>query len=156
MLRRLAAFGLLITVGGSGVWAQQTTGDVTKIKGFKVPSYNEEGEMTSMLYGEYAQIMPDGMIQIEGLNVEFFRNREGEKSTDMNVTAPNCFFSRDRGMAVSDDDVRIARESMVVTGKGFVWDNNRERLVIMDEAKVVLKNARPDRRSEGDGEGSEP
>jgi hypothetical protein len=37
--------------------------------------------------------------------------------------------------------VRIARDNMVVTGQGFEWNNKDQRLVILGDAKVVLKEA---------------
>ena len=47
-----------------------------------------------------------------------------------------------RRPAESDADVRITREDMVVTGRGFAWNGRDETFEIFKEAKVVLKGGR--------------
>jgi hypothetical protein len=117
------------------------TNDELQIKGFRVPEYDEEGNMTSQIFGDFAKGMPDGFIEVQGLTMEFYRGSMSNRTTDMRVTAPRCLLHRGKKAAVSDSDVRIVRgESMVVTGRGFMWNNNEQLLMIMSNSKVVLRN----------------
>ncbi len=127
----------------------EKSNDVQTVSKFRVPSYDEQGELTSQMFGDYATIMPDGYVEVTQLRMEFYKGSESNRVTDMQVTAPRCLYHRERGAAVSDSDVRISRENMVVTGTGFVFHNGSQSLKILKNAKVVIRNA--DRSMEKDG-----
>jgi hypothetical protein len=137
--RLIAALSAALLAGGAAARAQQT-GDVQRLTNFSVPTYNDRGELTSKLFGDYARIMPDGLVEITELRAEFYSGGETNRRTDMRVSAPTCFYHRGKGVAMSDSSVRIARENMVVTGDGFLWDSRRESLKIAQNARVVLKD----------------
>lgn len=135
-LRHVGAGLLLI---GGVAWAGPTN-DVQTLTGFRVPTYDEKGVMTSQMFGDFAKVLPDGMVDITSLRMEFYNGSdETNRQTAMVVTAPKCFYNRSKGQAFSDEAVRISRENMVVTGTGFKWNNEDERLKILKDAKVVLK-----------------
>jgi hypothetical protein len=108
------------------------------VTGFRVPDYDEENNLKSQLFGDFAKVLPDGVIEITGLKIDFYQ--EGE--VGMTVTAPHCKYNQRRGLAESDSDVRIERENMVVTGIGFIWSGKEESFLIRQKAKVVLKDVR--------------
>jgi hypothetical protein len=113
------------------------------LAGFSVPEYDREGNMTSQLFGDYAEFMPGGEVKITNLKIEFYEDNE----VDMRVMAPACkYFEKDK-QAESDGDVRIARGNMVVTGTGFKWNARDEKLEIYNDSKVVLKNLRKHMKS---------
>jgi len=116
-------------------------GGDSQMKGFRVPSYDDKSVMTSQIFGELAKVLPDGNIEITGLKLEFYSYVGEERITDMTVTSPLCFFNRARGVVVSESDVRISRNEMVVTGKGFRYSNDKQELKILHDSRVVLKNA---------------
>lgn len=111
--------------------------EVQTIAGFSVPEYDEENNMTSQLFGDLAEFLPDGDVKITNLRIESYDD-DGE--VGMVVTSPKCTYKRDTKKAESDDSVRITRGNMVVTGKGFEWYAKKERLKIDSNAKVVLKD----------------
>ena len=125
-------------------------GDDTSIRGFKVPSYNDEGVMTSQMFGESARVLPNGDIEIEELRMEFYSQDGERRVTDMTVTSPQCFYNRAKGVVVSDSDVRISRNELVVTGRGFTWNNDKQELKILSDSKVVLRGARKSIKPEDD------
>lgn len=135
---------MLLVLGFAGVTVfAQGTGESTQIKGFRVPLYDDGGNLTSQIFGEYANMMPDGMVEITDLLMEFYDDKDvGEEKREarMRVTSPKCFFHRERQMAASESSVRIAGDNMVVTGTGFLWNNEDQKLVIMTNSKVILKN----------------
>jgi len=123
-------------------------GEEGLIKGFRVPNYDDEGVMTSQIFGEFAKINPDGNIEITELRLEFYSHEGEERKTDMTVTSPHCFFNRNRGMAVSDSEVRISRDEFVVTGKGFTFNNEKQELRILSDSKVVVMGAQKRMKAE--------
>lgn len=131
-------------------WAQSSSREISQaiplggdsqMKGFRVPTYDDNNVMTSQIFGETARVLPDGNVEITGLKLEFYSYLGEERITDMTVTSPLCFFNRARGVVVSESDVRISRNEMVVTGKGFRFNNDKQELKILNDSRVVLKNA---------------
>ena len=112
-----------------------------QITGFRVPSYDDKNNMTSQMFGDAAVILPDGRVNITELRMEFYSGTASNRQTEMRVNSPRCVYNRNSGSATSDAPVRLARDNMVVTGTGFEWNNRRQRLVIFQDAKVVLKEA---------------
>lgn len=137
--------GLMITavMAGFPVGAQESeeASDLSRIQGFRVPTYDDEGRMTSMIFGEYAVILPDGMVDITDLRMEFYEKEldaSGERVVQMEVESPKCFYHRGRGVAVSDSAVKITRDQLVVMGEGFMWNNRDQTLVIISKTRVEL------------------
>ena len=120
------------------------------LPGGKVPSYNDQGVMTSQIFGDSARVLPNGDVEIESLRMEFYSHQGDDRIVDMTVTSPQCFYNRARGIVISDSDVRISRQELVVTGKGFSWNNEKQELKIMSESKVVLRGARKSIKVEDD------
>ncbi len=116
-------------------------GQDAQIKGFRVPNYDDQAVMTSQIFGEFARVLPDGNVEISNLRIEFYEYKGEERVVNMTVTSPLCYFNRENGVAISDSDVRISRDDLVVTGKGFVFHNGNQQLKILSESKVVLKGA---------------
>jgi hypothetical protein len=136
-VNRLAAACLVVA---GGLAFAEPTNEVQTLSGFRVPTYDEQGVMTSQMFGDFAKVLPDGMVEITALRMEFYENQAAaEQKAQMVVTSPMCFYNRGKGQAFSDASVRIARENMIVTGTGFKWNSEDERLKILKNAKVVLK-----------------
>jgi hypothetical protein len=125
-------------LAAAAVWAQNEPVTITE---FDVPEYDEEGNMTSRIRGDTATVMTDGFIQVNGLTMEIYKEGDTNRTVEMRIASPRCLMHRDKKAAVSDSDVRIARDNMVVTGRGFVWNNNQEKLTILTNARVVIRGA---------------
>jgi hypothetical protein len=136
---------MLAWLGGAAVAFAAVTNEPPGITGFTVPFFDDQGEMTSRLHGDYARINPsNNIVQITGVRMETYKRTGTNRVTEMTITAPQCDFNRRNDTAFSDGPVRIAGSNMVVTGTGFGWDNRRQALRIDHDAQVVLKNARRD------------
>ena len=109
------------------------------MRGFNVPNYDDEGVLLSQLFGDLAKIRGE-IADITNLKIEFYD--EDSTNVAMEVTAPQCTYHQEKSFAESKSDVRISRERMVVTGVGFAWDTDEERLKIFNNAKVILKDMR--------------
>ena len=136
---------LVIGTLAAGVWvgSAQNVGQQV-ITGFRVPEYDDQGRLKSQLFGDYAKIPMTGPIEVHQLKYEFY-NESGTQA-ETRITAPLCFYDREHGEASSDGAVRIARDDMVITGVGFHFSRNTERMIIHNQVKVVLKGMR---RQEG-------
>lgn len=136
MTRRIA-MGVVLALALSAGGAEDEE-PVQTVTGFRVPEYDAQNNLKSQLFGAFAKVLPGGLIDITDLKMEFFQDGK----VDMTVTAPQCTYDQDGGAAKSDTDVQIARENMVVTGKGFSWEGKTQRFKIFSQARVVLKQAR--------------
>ena len=116
------------------------------VAGFRAPTYDKDGRMSSQVFGDFAHARPDGYVDITGLRVEFYDAKAAPTSrvVDMTVHSEQCMYHRDRKTAASKKDVRIVRDDMVITGTGFIWESDQQVMQILHDAKVVLKNARRD------------
>lgn len=141
MKRGLSRGAGLALLAAGWVWAQGAP-DVQQVTGFRVPSYDDQGNMTSQMFGDAARIMTNGMVEITELRMEFYARGSADRQLQMRVTSPRCFYDRGTSSATSEAPVRISRDNMVVTGTGFTWDGKKERLQIGRDAKVVLKDAK--------------
>lgn len=111
-------------------------GQIDEITQFRVPEYDENGQMESQIFGDYAKIIDDSNIDITGLRIEFY---DGD-DVDILVTAPHCLYNRARGQAESDSSVRIARDNTVITGADFSYSMEAQQFVIRKNARVVFRN----------------
>lgn len=143
-MRRTILAASVVGVLAAG-WAMAQSGNEAQVvTGFRVPSYDNEGNLVSQLYGDSARVLPDGAVEIAELRMELYgkSTESTNRVIDMRVTSPRCFYDRNTGIATSDAPVRIARDNMVVTGTGFRWAGSAERLEIYSQAKVVLKDVK--------------
>ncbi|HMP73681.1 MAG TPA: LPS export ABC transporter periplasmic protein LptC [Kiritimatiellia bacterium] len=141
-MRRLAAWILAGMVAAIPVRGQDAT-EASRIQGFRVPTFDEEGRMTAMIFGDFAMVLPDGMVEITQLRMEFYDkelDENGERVVQMTVESPTCFYHRGREVAVSDSAVKITREGLVVMGEGFMWNNRDQTLKIISKARVEVSD----------------
>ena len=127
----------MLAVGVCLALAQTTDRQV--ITDFRVPEYDDQGKLKNVLRGDYVTIPNSGPIEVHQLKYEVFGT---STQAELNITAPLCFYDRERGTATSTGAVRIARSDMIITGTGFDFDRRTERMVIRNQARVVLKGAR--------------
>ncbi|MBU1694376.1 MAG: LPS export ABC transporter periplasmic protein LptC [Verrucomicrobia bacterium] len=138
----LAAALALLAAAPAGA---QTTGSVQTVAGFRVPDYDEQNNLKSVLFGDFARILPDGIIEITNLKIDFYR----EGATNMTVTSPKCIYNQKENTARSDADVEIRREKLRITGTGFWWSAKQERFEIFHKARVEIQGARGHMESGG-------
>lgn len=142
-LRVAAALAVLCAApAGAQVLA---TGSVQTVAGFRVPDYDEQNNLKSVLFGDFARILPDGIIEIANLKIDFYR----EGATNMTVTSPKCIYNQKDNTARSDAGVEIRRESLRITGTGFWWSAKQERFEIFQKARVEIRGAKGHMESGG-------
>jgi hypothetical protein len=120
-----------------GLACAQELGVGMEISGFRVPDYDEQGELRAQLYGGHAIVLEDGEVEISNLKIELYRDDE----VAMTVFAPHCFFDMETRRARSEGRVLIESRLMTVAGRGFTWSAEAGRLEILHESKVLVKPA---------------
>ncbi len=134
-LRRLVGVAALVGTALCPSFAQDEAGQT--LRGFQVPEYDEDMNMTSQLFGDVATLRADGRVEIQNLKLEYY-NDEGDIT--LRVKSPRCLYNRSSKQAESEADVRITREDLVVTGEGYSFDAENQTFHIQRDAKVVLRN----------------
>jgi len=121
----------------AGSFGQAVPKDTAQtVAGFRVPDYDENNQLKSMLFGDFARVLPDGIIEITNLKIDFFT----EGRVHMTVTSPRCIYNQKDNTARSDAEVRIERDNLLITGTGFWWGAKQERFEIFRQSRVELKN----------------
>lgn len=146
---------LAIAVAGIAIaataFAQLRNNEEQVVTGFRVPTYDREGNLTSQVFGDRARILPNGLVDIVELRMEFYGGEGGSstnRTVEMRISSPRCLYNRVTGNATSDAPVRISRDNMVVTGVGFQWFGDAQRFEIYSNAKVVLKDIKRGAKTE--------
>jgi hypothetical protein len=118
-----------------GVAAGQDFGAGMEVSGFRVPDYDDQGELRAQLYGEHAKVMEGGEVEITNLKIEMYRDGE----VAMIVFSPHCFFNMDTRRARSQGRVLIESGWMTIAGRGFTWSAEAGRFEILHDSKVLVK-----------------
>jgi lipopolysaccharide export system protein LptA len=128
---RLASGILLLAVS---VPAQQ---DVNmEISGFRVPEYDDQGIMTSQLFGDRAEVGGGGEVKITGLRIEFYKGGK----TLMEVSSPYCFYNQKTREAHSDAPVAADMERVKVRGRGFRLQSDKGEVRVLEESRVTIED----------------
>ena len=119
-----------------GLACAQEFGVGMEISGFRVPDYDDQGNLRAQLYGGHAKVLEGGEVEITNLKIEMYRDGR----VAMTVFAPRCFFNMDTRRARSEGRVLIESGVMTVEGRGFEWSAAAGRFEILNESKVLVKS----------------
>lgn len=104
------------------------------ISGFRVPEYDAQGEMTSQLFGDHAEMQGGGKVKITGVRMDFYRDGE----TFMTVKSPYCFFNQRTGKAHSEAPVAADMDGIRIRGRGFKLQSAERTVQILNDSKVII------------------
>lgn len=108
-----------------------------EMSGFRVPEYDDQGNMTAQLFGKHAEVALSGEVKIDQLRLEFYQ--AGAKF--VTVESPFCFYNSQKREAYSDAVVSAVADKIKVTGRGFAWNPATHSVRIFNEVYVVLEDA---------------
>lgn len=104
---------------------------------FRVPEYDDKGNMTAQLFGQHAEVGVDNEVRIDRLRIEFYQNG----ATFATVESPFCFYNSQKRVAHSDAMVTAVADKVRMEGRGFTWDPALHSVRIFNEVYVVVENA---------------
>jgi len=126
---------VILAVAGFSVMAVSQLPDAGEITGFRVPEFDAVGVLKSEIFGEKANPLPGGeFIRITGLRILVYKNKDVESI----LTAEHCTISRKDRSAFSNADVKIEKGNVVITGKGFRWNPESQRIEILNNFHMVM------------------
>jgi hypothetical protein len=105
-----------------------------EIKDFRVPEFDANGVLKSEIYGDVAKPVSENLILITGLRIIIYKNKEVEAT----LTSGHCTIDRKTRDAFSNADVKIVRGNVVITGKGFRWGTETQRIEILNKFHMVM------------------
>jgi len=112
----------------------QTPGS-SEITQFRVPEFDAAGVLKSEIFGERARPLPGtDLVSITGLRIVMYKN----KDVDSTLTAAHCTINRKDKRAFSNADVRIIHGNVVITGTGFRWMADTQRIEILNHFHMVM------------------
>lgn len=105
-----------------------------EISGFRVPEYDDQGQMTSQLFGDHAELQPGSDVEINGARMEFYRDGE----MFMTVRSSHCFYNQKTREAHSEAPVSADMEGVHLTGTGFELDTEGRKVQVLNDSRVVI------------------
>ena len=127
----------ILMFAGACFGQMQEFGAGMEVSGFRVPDYDEQGELRAQLYGESAKVLEKGVVEITNLKIEMYKDGE----VAMTVFSPHCFFNMETREAHSEGRVLIESGLMTIVGRGFTWSAAAGRFEILHDSKVMVKKA---------------
>lgn len=107
------------------------------IKNLRMPlEHYKDGTVKTQLKAAYALVPPDGLILASNVVMEMFFE---DGALDSVIKAVDCRYSRDQQHVQSDSAIRIERNGIVISGKGFEWYGEEHRVEICSEARVEFR-----------------
>ncbi|MDK2857959.1 MAG: lipopolysaccharide export system protein LptA [Verrucomicrobiota bacterium] len=125
---------LTISMLAASVAAQELPG--MEISGFRVPEYDAQGNMTSQVFGDRAEMEQGDEVKITGLRIKFYKQDE----TVMDVVSPLCFYNQRTKEARSDEIVEADMDRMHLHGRGFLLKSDKETIQVMNDSRMTIQD----------------
>jgi lipopolysaccharide export system protein LptC len=144
VLHKILARLLLLTFMVGGMWAeaQQLSGmEDREINDFRIPEFDANGVLKSEIFGQKAKILPENKIRITGLQIILYKKRlvaSSSNEVDAVLTSEHCTIDQKSKDAFSNAEMKIVRENVVITGKGFRWSAVNQRIEILNNFYMVM------------------
>lgn len=108
-----------------------------EISGFRVPEYNDQGQMTSQLFGDHAELQGNREVEITGARMEFYRDGD----VFMTVQSPRCFYNQKSRKVQSEEAVTAEMDGVRLTGTGYFLDVDGRTVRVLNDSRVVFAEA---------------
>lgn len=113
--------------------AQMSTNEMP-IKGLRVPlEYYTNGNVKCHILAAAARMPDGGDVRASDVRVEFFRP---DGSVEAFMAAEDCVYAKEKKLVTSSSKVRVERGNLLITGKGFEWSADAQRVRILADVRV--------------------
>lgn len=127
------AFSVVVVLAQTN---NETIGLAGTVTGLRYPlGYHDNGQLKAQLKAEKANVQENGQIYATNITSEFYTV---EGILDITMIADDCLYDKQAKMAKSENNVKVDKKGIVITGKGFEWDSNEQMVTILNNVKVVL------------------
>ena len=86
-------------------------------------------------------MLPENKIRITELQIIMYKKRAMASKTnevDAVLTSEHCTVDQKSKNAFSNVEMKIVRENVVITGKGFRWSSENQRIEILNNFHMVM------------------
>lgn len=133
---------LILAVGASMASAQHLVGmQDREIDDFRIPEFDSAGVLKSEIFGKKARILENNKIKITGLQIIMYKKRTDtsvSNQVDAVLSSDHCTVDQKSKDAFSNADMRIVRDNVVITGRGFRWSAGSQRIEILNDFHMVM------------------
>ena len=133
---------LAFSACGTICFAQQMTGmEDREIDDFRIPEFDANGVLKSEIFGKKAKMLPENKIRITGLQIIMYKKRPDASSTnavEAVLSSEHCTVDQKSKDAFSNAEMKIVRDNVVITGKGFRWSAGNQRIEILNNFHMVM------------------
>lgn len=127
---------------GTVAFSQQLAGmEDREIDDFRIPEFDANGMLKSEIFGKKAKMLADSKIRITGLQIIMYKKRLVTSTTnevDAVLTSEHCTVDQKTKDAFSNAEMKIVRDNVEITGKGFRWSAEKQRIEILNNFHMVM------------------
>ena len=112
-----------------------------EIDDFRIPEFDANGVLKSEIFGKKAKMLADSKIRITGLQIIMYKKQLVAGATnevDAVLTSEHCTVDQKTKDAFSNAEMKIVRDNVVITGKGFRWSADNQRIEILNNFYMVM------------------
>ncbi len=133
---------LVFIVGARMTIAQQLSGmENREIDDFRIPEFDANGVLKSEIFGKKAKMLAENKIRITGLQIVMYKKRLETGATnevEAVLSSEHCTVDQKSKDAFSNAEMKIVRNNIVITGKGFRWSAGNQRIEILNDFHMVM------------------
>ncbi|HEY1848795.1 MAG TPA: hypothetical protein VGG37_06300 [Opitutaceae bacterium] len=111
--------------------------------GWTLPLFTKEGYRQMTLRGDEIQQVSANRVDITGMTVTVFSGDAAAK-VDSVLMSPAATFLTGERIAKGDGPVRLVRDDIEVSGKGWTYLYDQKKVLILSHAHVVFHASLPD------------
>ena len=118
-------------------FALAQTADRQVITGLRVPEYDDQGKLKSLLCGDHATIPLTGPIEVQQLKYEAFSSGT---QADVRISAPQCYYDRQQRTISSPGPLHMqtAEGHFSIEGEGFLFQQTNKTLWVSNRVHTIL------------------
>jgi len=125
---------LLAAAANSGVTAN------APVTNFKLTILSDEGFRSSLLRGSEARYVSDSQIDLVGMQYStFIEGEAGELDATLLAPSATVFIDHNKVKVHGDENVRLLRKNLDVTGEEWTYDHAQKRILIEKNVHVVFR-----------------
>lgn len=133
---------VFLAMGATWAPAQQLAGmQDREIDDFRIPEFDANGMLKSEIFGKKAKMLPENKIRITELQIIMYKKHLVPSTTnvvDAVLSSDHCTVDQKTRDAFSNADMKIVRDNVVITGKGFRWSAESQRIEILNDFHMVM------------------
>jgi len=110
------------------------------ITNFKLSVLSDEGFRSSLLRGSEARYISNSQIDLVGMQyTTFIEGEAGELDATLLAPTATVFIDHNKVKVHGDENVRLLRKNLDVTGEQWTYDHSNKRILIEKNVHVVFR-----------------